>query len=450
MTHEEAFLQAVLEAPDDDTPRLMYADWLSERGNARGEFIRIQIEMERLDEFDSHRLPLELREVELLEQHGRRWAAPLGVPVRDCAFRRGFVERVRQAPSQFANLAERLFRRTPLATVQFVPEADFRRGTLAPLASCPHLGRLRGLDLTGLHFEEPLEEPGLVDFFRSPHLRELAHLSIQYVGDLTLRELTDLPALPSLRRFEISRTVLTGERVAAVAGWLPLNRVERLSLRVTVLEDSGLRHLIEALAGRSAAPLYLDLQQNRLRSVGRLAASPALKRLTHLDVSNNQDLGPGGAESLAQSANLSALRSLDLTASGLGNMGLQALADSPHLVSLSRLRLGRNEIGDAGLTVLVDSPLLSRLDVLTLCDNYLSEDGMRALASSPDLSRLRQIDVSDNRMGGEAIEALLSSPYLAPGTRVLIGGNGVTPKFMETLRRTHAGRLILDDGRGQG
>src|SRR5439155_16650690 len=47
MTHDEAFLQAVLDAPDDDAPRLMYADWLTERGDPLGEFIRLQIELER-------------------------------------------------------------------------------------------------------------------------------------------------------------------------------------------------------------------------------------------------------------------------------------------------------------------------------------------------------------------------------------------------------------------
>ena len=43
MTHDDAFLQAILETPDDDTPRLIYADWLDEHGDvARAEFIRLQ------------------------------------------------------------------------------------------------------------------------------------------------------------------------------------------------------------------------------------------------------------------------------------------------------------------------------------------------------------------------------------------------------------------------
>src|SRR5262249_36968134 len=35
-----AFLDAILEAPEDDAVRLIYADWLEEQGDPRGEFIR--------------------------------------------------------------------------------------------------------------------------------------------------------------------------------------------------------------------------------------------------------------------------------------------------------------------------------------------------------------------------------------------------------------------------
>src|SRR5262245_37192027 len=42
-----ALLRAIIDNPDEDTPRLVYADWLDEQGGesnaARAEFIRIQI-----------------------------------------------------------------------------------------------------------------------------------------------------------------------------------------------------------------------------------------------------------------------------------------------------------------------------------------------------------------------------------------------------------------------
>jgi uncharacterized protein (TIGR02996 family) len=42
-TDRAAFLAAILDRPDDDLPRLVYADWLDEHGEPeRAEFIRTQ------------------------------------------------------------------------------------------------------------------------------------------------------------------------------------------------------------------------------------------------------------------------------------------------------------------------------------------------------------------------------------------------------------------------
>ena len=41
MSDNEAFVRAIAEHPDDDAPRLVYADWLEEHGQPeRAEFIR--------------------------------------------------------------------------------------------------------------------------------------------------------------------------------------------------------------------------------------------------------------------------------------------------------------------------------------------------------------------------------------------------------------------------
>jgi uncharacterized protein (TIGR02996 family) len=41
MSEEAPFLRAIREQPDDDAPRLIYADWLEERGDPRGEYLRL-------------------------------------------------------------------------------------------------------------------------------------------------------------------------------------------------------------------------------------------------------------------------------------------------------------------------------------------------------------------------------------------------------------------------
>src|SRR5260370_1250840 len=43
MTHDD-FLRAILAARRDDLPRLMYADWLEERGDPRAQFLRLPSE----------------------------------------------------------------------------------------------------------------------------------------------------------------------------------------------------------------------------------------------------------------------------------------------------------------------------------------------------------------------------------------------------------------------
>lgn len=48
MNQHAAFLSAIRAAPDDDAPRLIYADWLEDHGEAaRAEFIRVQCELAR-------------------------------------------------------------------------------------------------------------------------------------------------------------------------------------------------------------------------------------------------------------------------------------------------------------------------------------------------------------------------------------------------------------------
>src|SRR5882724_7795804 len=68
------FLGAILESPDDDGPRLVYADWLDERGDHdRAEFIRLQCELARMAAHDSRYMELRGRELALKEAHGWGW-----------------------------------------------------------------------------------------------------------------------------------------------------------------------------------------------------------------------------------------------------------------------------------------------------------------------------------------------------------------------------------------
>jgi uncharacterized protein (TIGR02996 family) len=91
MTEHLGFLRATFENPGDDTPRLIYADWLDERGDPRGEFIRVQCELARLPQADSRLDGLRARERALLKDHQQEWLGLPHHPLLHWRFERGFV-----------------------------------------------------------------------------------------------------------------------------------------------------------------------------------------------------------------------------------------------------------------------------------------------------------------------------------------------------------------------
>jgi uncharacterized protein (TIGR02996 family) len=77
MDDRDAFLAAIIENPDDDALRLVYADWLEERGTdsdvARARLIRLQVEVDRQPS-DDDRLAANTAECDrLIEQYWREW-----------------------------------------------------------------------------------------------------------------------------------------------------------------------------------------------------------------------------------------------------------------------------------------------------------------------------------------------------------------------------------------
>lgn len=95
---DPGMLAAVIANPKDDLCRLIYADWLDERGDPRGEFVRVQCELARdfpglqkrctcqssIDKFHCDRCldeeqsaPLRARERELLDAYSEKhWSPP--------------------------------------------------------------------------------------------------------------------------------------------------------------------------------------------------------------------------------------------------------------------------------------------------------------------------------------------------------------------------------------
>lgn len=95
MSDEEALLAAIAASPDEDTPRLVYADWLDEHDQPiRAEFIRVQIEVARVETLESidlnRHIDLFQRQHDLLENHRAELLGALA-RVPKVEFERGFV-----------------------------------------------------------------------------------------------------------------------------------------------------------------------------------------------------------------------------------------------------------------------------------------------------------------------------------------------------------------------
>jgi uncharacterized protein (TIGR02996 family) len=103
---EAALLAAILAAPEDDTPREVYADWLTDAGDARGELIRLQLREAAGRTSDTQRARID----DLLRLHRRRWLWPLVWRTQDVGFERGFPTRVLvdEAPWTLRGLVEHL------------------------------------------------------------------------------------------------------------------------------------------------------------------------------------------------------------------------------------------------------------------------------------------------------------------------------------------------------
>jgi uncharacterized protein (TIGR02996 family) len=394
MTHDEAFLAAIREQPDDDGPRLVYADWLDDHGQAdRAEFIRVQCERAR-GVAGPRAEALLHRAHELLRAHWEEWVGPLREAARPAGrkfgekwlsggfdaeglskFRRGFVDTLTLGTEEFLARTGVLARLVPLRHL-LLRRADPRADALA---AAPYLHGLEILSFVD-YYDLPLTARGARALASSPHLGRLRNLYLLHndLGDAGVQALAGAPWLRGLQTLVLAANGLSAVGVRALAE-SPLTE----SLGSLWLDRNDLGE--EGAAALAFTPLWPRLRTLSLNStdidpagVMALAAAPS-GILTRLNVKNNP-LGSRGAERLAGTTWLRTLTTLHLSNCGLGDEGAEALARSPHLAGLQKLDLESNGITDRGARALADSPYLGRLQSLSLAGNAISDAALAALS----------------------------------------------------------------------
>jgi uncharacterized protein (TIGR02996 family) len=204
-------LEAVLDKPDDDGNRLVYADWLLERGDPRGELIQLQ--------FKRHEGGLGPGEAKqeraLLKAHAAKWIGAVALVAKDLHFERGFLHgcRVMSIKTDKQKMA---VRDPNWATVcRLVLDERFWEGKL------DELSLLRQAPLRSLEALENASAKTLASWLRQaprPRLREL-RISIDEVDD-SWRELCKLAA-GTVRRLWIEPAEMSEEwGLVSGYGWL--------------------------------------------------------------------------------------------------------------------------------------------------------------------------------------------------------------------------------------
>lgn len=223
------FIRSIAESVYDDTPRLIYADYLEDHGQPeRAEFIRVQCELEPMrDRYEIGRAAeLHGREEELLQKHKIEWLGPEMAgwdrwreDGASAEFRRGFVDTVAMPVRTFFTQGAEARRLHP--TIRRV--VLFRvNGYGEQLAACEALDRLAELELACWYSDTDAEA-----IASSKYLRQLQVLEIwlgrrEGLTDRQLcRTLAASKAWPGLRELTLfdpdPETGHLGKRLPAVA-----------------------------------------------------------------------------------------------------------------------------------------------------------------------------------------------------------------------------------------
>jgi uncharacterized protein (TIGR02996 family) len=454
MSHADGFLSDIRAHPDDDAPRLIYADWLDEQGQLeRAEFIRVQCRLAALDPRAPERPFLKGRQLQLLRRHRKEWAGPLRRWAKEWHFHRGFVEHIRLPASVFLEHAAELFACAPIRMVHFVGLADRDE----ELARCPYFQQLTGVGMTdprftvgqaqscrprryqGGEFANPLAAIVLETLLSRLSGQRLHTLELAgcFLGTAGIRVLAQHDELAGLRCLDLCNNDLTGDDIHLLAeapGLGPLRQFRLQSCYNHSNSDSG--SLIGAVTRLLPRLELLDLGSCALSTEDLVRLDRASARCLKALVLERNLLAPEGTELLSRALYLARLDTLNLSSCLLSGeeirpSGLHELLTNSAVARLTHLSLGNNPLGEAGARMLATSTALEHLTHLELAGSsyrewdeqsqrfvpgrpqeVIGDAGVRALAGATHLVRLSALDLRRNALSCQGLRALLESPLL--------------------------------------
>ncbi len=235
MMHPSPFLQSILTRPDDDEPRLHYADWLTQSGDPLGEFIRLQCTPELAEPEKS------TRERCLLSQHRSRWSQSIGEIVNWYAFQRGFVEEVAISDVNLIKHAVRLMGNAPVRDIHMSNNG----ARLDVLPALPFLKHTLFLDISA----QRLGDEGLESLADAPLLAHVHGLNLgsSCITDQGLEALCDSPNVGNLRELYLNDNPITDDGIRLFVMSPLADQLTRLDVRHTRISHDGIDALEHAL-----------------------------------------------------------------------------------------------------------------------------------------------------------------------------------------------------------
>ena len=319
---EDGLLEAMLIAPHDPVPRLVYADWLEEQGETdRAALLRLT---GAPDEALLARVTPDLK------------ANDLGGALVHSRFEHGLLYVSLQMRGMLAKTFQRdgaaWLRRHRVFGVHLLGSTK----QWAKIAAMPWLQHVRMLSVD----DGSLQNGDLEKLFASPHLQRLMGLNLPSNQMYhRIGAITNATTLPQLCMLYLRSNYVHSATIAQLVAWQPRKKLRILDLTYNNVGDS--------LGLLASHPHFDDLTTlnvhgNRFgdRGLQALVEGTRLPSLTHLHLSYN-DIRDESLRLLEASALLTRLRWLDLSNIDATSESLLQLVRSPRFPATCQLRIYR-------------------------------------------------------------------------------------------------------------
>jgi uncharacterized protein (TIGR02996 family) len=309
---ETSLLRQIAAQPADDAPRLVYADFLTEKGFGWGEVMTLSLKQPEYGTPEYEQLE------KLTKKHLKAWLEPIRPFITGWSVSRGLLDFVDTQPGKFIEAAEAISLRAPRGVLML---GGLKAKDLPALAATP-LGRFREVRLS----QQRLDDAQLAVLVASPTIAGVEEWDLvgNHFGDEGVKALARSPHLANCKVLllgTLDQPTLTSEGLAALLVSTHLTSLERLVVDVTEIGGafSTCRAKLTSLELKTAGAL----DDAALLAV---AKTPSLAGLTHLNVGWNSRVhaarhaggSPFSAPALEQvAALLPKLKSLSIPAGEL-------------------------------------------------------------------------------------------------------------------------------------